>query len=176
MEEILYGATNQKSFSSAVISNGTIHLVCNSNFRVCGENAMVWPFKLNIEVENFGFSKQKKQIKKRKEKKRIKPGFLGSFFNPGYLFLWVKGLTPTLRQNHWPEFPKKVLMIHRANTRLETITHAWCMHKDVAFVKENWFFFHFMNAQSAYTVIKRKEDKTYLVNSASKSSSSTARS
>ena len=165
-----------KSFSSAVISNGTIHLVCNSNFRVCGENAMVWPFKLNIEVENFGFSKKKKPNKKKKRKKKNKTWISWEFFNPGYLFLWVKGLTPTLRQNHWPEFPKKVLMIHRANTRLETITHPWCMHKDVAFVKENWFFFHSMNAQSAYTVIKRKEDKTYLVNSASKSSSSTARS
>ena len=69
MEEILYGATNQKSFSSAVISNGTIHLVCNSNFRVCGENAMVWPFKLNTEVENFGFSKKKKKEKKEKKRK-----------------------------------------------------------------------------------------------------------
>ena len=70
MEEILYGATNQKSFSSAVISNGTIHLVCNSNFRVCGGNAMVWPLKLNIEVENFEFSKKKKKEIKKKEKKR----------------------------------------------------------------------------------------------------------
>ena len=91
MEEILYGATNQKSFSSAVISNGTIHLVCNSNFRVCGENAMVWPFKLNIEVENFGFSKKKNQIKKRKEKKRIKPGFLGSFLTLAIYFYGWKG-------------------------------------------------------------------------------------
>ena len=80
-----------KSFSSAVISNGTIHLVCNSNFRVCGENAMVWPFKLNIEVENFGFSKKKNQIKKRKEKKRIKPGFLGSFLTLAIYFYGWKG-------------------------------------------------------------------------------------
>ena len=135
------------------------------NFWITVCKSLDFPKKVNNNNNNNN--------NKTKEKK--KPRFLGSYL--GYLFLWVKGLTPTLRQNYWPEFPKKVLMTHRANTRLETITHPWRMHKDVAFVKENWiFFFHFMNARSAYTVIKRKEDKTYLVNSASKSSSSTARS
>ena len=99
MEEILFGATNQKSFSSAAISNGTIHLVCNSNFRVCGENAMVWPFKLNIEVEllngSFKFLDfpKKKKLKKKKKKKRKEnnPGFLGSFFTLGIYFYGWKG-------------------------------------------------------------------------------------
>ena len=31
--------------SSAVLSHGTIYLVCSSNFRVCGRNPIVLPFK-----------------------------------------------------------------------------------------------------------------------------------
>ena len=39
--------------SSAVLSYGTIYLVCSSNFWVCGWNPMVWPFKWNLFSSTF---------------------------------------------------------------------------------------------------------------------------
>ena len=42
--------------SSAVLSHGTIYLVCSSNFWVCGWNPMVWPFKWNLFVSTFAWS------------------------------------------------------------------------------------------------------------------------
>ena len=39
--------------SSAVLSHGTIYLVCSSNFWVCGWNPIVWPFKWNLFSSTF---------------------------------------------------------------------------------------------------------------------------
>ena len=39
--------------SSAVLSHGTIYLVCSSNFRVCRWNPMVLPFKWNLFSSTF---------------------------------------------------------------------------------------------------------------------------
>ena len=39
--------------SSAVLSHGTIYLVCSSNFWVCGWNPMVLPFKWNLFSSTF---------------------------------------------------------------------------------------------------------------------------
>ena len=36
--------------SSVVLLQGTVHLVCSSNFRVWGWTAVVWPFKLNRAI------------------------------------------------------------------------------------------------------------------------------
>ena len=47
VHEILWcGPSNDTS--SAVLSHGTIYLVCSSNFWICGWNPMVWPFKWNL--------------------------------------------------------------------------------------------------------------------------------
>ena len=34
--------------SSTILSHGSLHLVCSTNFRVCGWNPIVWPFKWNL--------------------------------------------------------------------------------------------------------------------------------
>ena len=39
--------------SPAVLSHGTIHLVRSSNFGVCGQNPLVWPFKWNLFRSTF---------------------------------------------------------------------------------------------------------------------------
>ena len=44
VDEILW-CNHSNETSSAVLSHGTIYLVCCSNFRVCGSNPMVKPFK-----------------------------------------------------------------------------------------------------------------------------------
>ena len=47
VNQILWCYHSNKT-SSAVLSHGTIHLVCSSNFWVCGWNPMMWPFKWNL--------------------------------------------------------------------------------------------------------------------------------
>ena len=47
MDETLW-CYHSNETSSAVLSHGTIYLVCSSNFRVCGWNPMVLPFKWNL--------------------------------------------------------------------------------------------------------------------------------
>ena len=47
MDEILWFDHSNET-SSAVLSHGTIYLVCSSNFWVCGWNPMVLPFKWNL--------------------------------------------------------------------------------------------------------------------------------
>ena len=41
--------------SSVVLSRGAIHLVCSFNFRVCGPNPMVLPFKWNLYGATFAY-------------------------------------------------------------------------------------------------------------------------
>ena len=45
IEEILWCDHSNGLFYSAIFSHGAIYLVFSSNFCVCGENPMVWPFK-----------------------------------------------------------------------------------------------------------------------------------
>ena len=52
VEEILW-CDHSNETSSAVLSHGTIYLVCSSNFWVCGWNPMVWPFKWNLFSSTF---------------------------------------------------------------------------------------------------------------------------
>ena len=47
VDEIL-GCHHSNETSSAVLSHGTIYIVCSSNFWVCGWNPMVLPFKWNL--------------------------------------------------------------------------------------------------------------------------------
>jgi len=47
VDEILW-CYHSNETSSAVLSHGTIYLVCSSNFWVCGWNPMVLPFKWNL--------------------------------------------------------------------------------------------------------------------------------
>ena len=49
MDEILW-CDHSNETSSAVLSHGTICLVCSSNFWVCGWNRMVLPFKWDLAV------------------------------------------------------------------------------------------------------------------------------
>ena len=39
--------------SSAILSHGPLHLVCSTNFWVCGWNPMVWPFNWNLFKSTF---------------------------------------------------------------------------------------------------------------------------
>ena len=43
-----YGVHHSNETSSAVLSHGTIYLVCSSNFWIYGWNTMVLPFKWNF--------------------------------------------------------------------------------------------------------------------------------
>ena len=52
MNEILC-CDHSNETSSTVLSYGTMHLVCSSNFWVCGPNPMVWPFKSNLFSSTF---------------------------------------------------------------------------------------------------------------------------
>ena len=52
LDKILWCCHSNKG-SSAVLSHGTIYLVCNSNFWVCGPNPMVLPFKWNLFSSTF---------------------------------------------------------------------------------------------------------------------------
>ena len=52
MDEILW-CYHSNETSSAVLSHGTIYLVCSSNFWVCGWNPLVLPFKWNIFGRTF---------------------------------------------------------------------------------------------------------------------------
>ena len=49
VDEILW-CDHSNETSSAVLSHGTIYLVCSSNFWVCGRNSMMWPFKWNLSA------------------------------------------------------------------------------------------------------------------------------
>ena len=52
VDEIPWCAHSNET-SSAVLSHGTIYLVCSSNFWVCGWNPLVLPFKWNIFGRTF---------------------------------------------------------------------------------------------------------------------------
>ena len=52
VDEILW-CDHSNETSSAVLSHGTIYLVCSSNFWVCGWNPMVLPFKWNLFSSTF---------------------------------------------------------------------------------------------------------------------------
>ena len=52
VDEILW-CYHSNETSSAVLSHGTIYLVCRSNFCVCGWNPTVWPFKENLFRSTF---------------------------------------------------------------------------------------------------------------------------
>ena len=52
LDKILW-CYHSNEISSAVISHGTIYLVCSSNFWVCGWNPMVLPFKWNLFSSTF---------------------------------------------------------------------------------------------------------------------------
>ena len=52
VDEILW-CYHSNETSSAVLSHGTIYLVCSSNFWVCGRNPMVWPFKWKLLSSTF---------------------------------------------------------------------------------------------------------------------------
>ena len=52
VDEILW-CDHSNETSSAVLSHGTIYLVCSSNFWVCGWNPMVWPFKWKLLSSTF---------------------------------------------------------------------------------------------------------------------------
>ena len=47
VDEILW-CYHSNEISSAVLSHGTIYLVCSSNFQVCGRNRILLPFKWNL--------------------------------------------------------------------------------------------------------------------------------
>ena len=47
LDEILW-CDHSNETSSAVLSHGTIYLVCSSNFWICGCNPVGWPFKWNV--------------------------------------------------------------------------------------------------------------------------------
>ena len=52
VDEILW-CDHSNETSSAILSHGTIYLVCSSNFWVCGWNPMVWLFKWNLFSSTF---------------------------------------------------------------------------------------------------------------------------
>ena len=52
VDEILWCYQSNET-SSAVLSHGTIYLVCGSNFWVCGWNPMLWPFRWNLFSSTF---------------------------------------------------------------------------------------------------------------------------
>ena len=52
VDEILW-CDHSNETSSAVLSHGTIYLVCSSNFWVCGRNPMMWPFKWKLSARTF---------------------------------------------------------------------------------------------------------------------------
>ena len=52
VDEILW-CYHSNETSSAVISHGTIYLVCSSTFWVCGQNPIVLPFKWNLFGKTF---------------------------------------------------------------------------------------------------------------------------
>ena len=52
MDEILWCYYSNET-SSAVLSHGTIYLVCSSNFWICRWNPMVLPFKWNLFRSTF---------------------------------------------------------------------------------------------------------------------------
>ena len=52
LDKILW-CYHSNEISSAVISHGTIYLVCSSNFWVCGWNPLVLPFKWNLFSSTF---------------------------------------------------------------------------------------------------------------------------
>ena len=52
VDEILW-RYHSNNASSAVLSHGTIYLLCSSNFWVCGWNPMVLPFKWNLFSSSF---------------------------------------------------------------------------------------------------------------------------
>ena len=52
VDEILW-CYHSNETSSAILSHGTIYLVCSSNFWVYGSNPMVLPFKWKLFCSNF---------------------------------------------------------------------------------------------------------------------------
>ena len=52
VDEILWCYRSNET-SLAVLSHGTIYLSCSSNFFVCGQNPMEWPFKWNLLGSSF---------------------------------------------------------------------------------------------------------------------------
>ena len=113
MEKILWCDHSNELFSSTVFSYGAIYLVCCSNFWVCGENHLVWPFKWII--------------------------LFSSIFTWCYLFrikfsllsLWWKSYGVTIQMNSLYKYLRMVLFIWYIILTFGSVEEIlWCYHSE----------------------------------------------